>query len=227
MIISNLQRCSINVFISDFVKSEIMKKQFSLHLQVILVSLFWVIAIFQSYSQTAVRPINGPRSEKHVTDELGRRQGVWRYYYANGDVREEINYINNLQEGVNTKYFGGKKIHIEGNYLGGRKDGDYKRYFLSGQVAIEGKYIYGQRDGIWIEYYEDGQKKSEREYKKGVKNGNWKTFSRKGELLSDITYKNGVDVNAVPPPPKKKPIVGTKTTTPAVKKAIQDTTKTK
>lgn len=191
--------------------SELMKGYGVLHLQKTFICLFGVIASLQSYAQTAVRPINGPRSEKHVTDELGRRQGVWRYYYANGDIREEINYVNNLREGLNTKYFQGKKIHTEGNYLGGLKDGEYKRYFLSGQVAIEGKYFLGQRNGSWTEYYEDGQTKSEREYKKGIKEGNWKTYNRKGEKLTDITYKNGVDVNAAPPVPKAKPIINKKT----------------
>ena len=184
-----------------------MAKYTFLLLQKSVLSLLWFTFQLQSHAQTSVRPINGPRSEKHVTDELGRRQGVWRYYYANEDVREEINYVNNLQEGLNTKYFQGKKIQVESNYLGGRKDGEYKRYFLSGQAAIEGKYIYGQRDGKWIEYYEDGQIKSEREYKKGVKEGNWKSYDRKGELLGDITYKNGVDVNAPPPAPKAKPVI--------------------
>ncbi len=199
--------------------------------QSIFFCLFWFSVQLESYAQTAVRPINGPRSEKHVTDELGRRQGVWKYYYANGDIREEINYVNNLQEGLNTKYFPGKKMQVEGNYLGGRKDGEYKRYFLSGQVAVEGKYVYGQRDGQWMEYYENGQTKSEREYKKGVKEGNWKSYDRKGTLLTNITYKNGKDVNAAPPPPPK-PKAGVKTA-PAKSKgykitgATQDTTKTK
>lgn len=170
-----------------------------------LVCLFFFFPHLLCFSQKSVRPINGPRSERNVTDELGRRQGVWRYYYQDGDLREEINYVNNLQEGLNTKYFHGKKTQVECNYLGGRKDGEYKRYFLSGQTAVEGKYVFGQRDGQWIEYYEDGQTKSERGYKRGVKDGNWKRYDRKGTLVSDVTYKKGVDVNAAPPAPKAKP----------------------
>ena len=208
-----------------------MKKDTALYVRQILLWFFWFVVQLQSYSQTAVRPINGPRSEKHVTDELGRRQGVWKYYHANGDLREESTYVNNLQEGTCTKYFQGKKTQIECNYLNGRKDGDYKRYFLSGQVAIEGKYIYGQRDGVWTEYYEDGQTKSEREYKKGVREGNWKIYNRKGEKLSDVTYKNGVNTSAPPPPPKEKPgpnkKIPAKTKDYKVKGAIQDTTKVK
>ena len=195
-----------------------------------LICLFLFIQLHSS-AQTSVRPINGPRSERHVTDELGRRQGSWKYYYPNGEIREEINYVNNLMEGHNTKYFQGGKMQIEANYLGGRKDGEYKRYFLSGQVAVEGEYVYGQRDGKWTDYYEDGQTKSEREYKKGIRDGSWKSYDRKGNLLSDITFKNGVDVNAPPPVPKVLP--SAKTQAPAkgknymIKGAAQDTAKIK
>ena len=195
------------------------------------ICLFLITAQEQSHSQSSVRPINGPRSERHETDELGRRQGSWKYYYSNGDVREDINYINNLQEGLDTKYFQGKKIQVESNYLGGRKDGDYKRYFLSGQVAMEGKYVLGQRDGVWTENYEDGQVKAVREYKKGVKDGSWKSYDRKGTLLSDIAYKNGVDVNAPPPVAKVQPVANKKA--PAtnknytIKGGAQDTAKIK
>ena len=200
-------------------------------LKKIFICLFMFTQL-SSYAQTSVRPINGPRSDRHVTDELGRRQGMWRYYYySSGDISEEINYVNNLKEGKNTKYFQGNKIQTETNYLGGKKDGDHKRYFLSGQVAVEGQYVYAQRDGIWTEYYEDGQIKTQREYNKGVKDGNWKSYNRKGELLSDITYKNGVDVNAPIPPPKIQPAANKKA---AVKSknykitgATQDTTKFK
>ena len=200
------------------------------HFKAILAGLFLFVQL-QSNAQTSVRPINGPRSEKHVTDELGRRQGSWKYYYPNKEIREEINYVNNLMEGQNTKYFQGGKMQIEANYLGGRKDGEYKRYFLSGQVAVEGEYVYGQRDGKWTDYYEDGQTKSEREYKKGVRDGNWKSYDRKGDVLSDITYKMGVDVNA--PPPVPKALSGAKKQVPAkgknytIKGGVQDTTKIK
>lgn len=164
-----------------------------------------------SYSQTSVRPLNGPKSERHVTDELGRRQGVWRYYYYyNGDIREEINYVNNLMEGVNKKYYYGKKLQSECNYLGGRKDGDYKRYYLSGKIAVEGKYSFGKKDGQWITYYEEGQVKSEKEYNKGTKEGNWKIYNKKEVVISDVTYKNGVKIITSPPPSKDLPIVNNK-----------------
>ena len=96
-----------------------MKRCTSLYLPKILFCLFWFTPQWQAHSQTSVRPINGPRSERHVTDELGRRQGTWRYYYyTTKDIREEINYVNNLQEGSYIKYFSEKKIQIEANYLG-------------------------------------------------------------------------------------------------------------
>lgn len=177
--------------------------------------IFFLLLAFtihvSSYAQTSVRPLNGPKSERHVTDELGRRQGVWRYYYYyNGDIREEIIYVNNLMEGVNKKYYYGKKLQSECNYLGGRKDGDYKRYYLSGKIAVEGKYSFGKKDGQWITYYEEGQVKSEKEYNKGVKEGNWKIYNKKEIVISDVTYKNGVKILPALPPSNDLPIVNNK-----------------
>jgi antitoxin component YwqK of YwqJK toxin-antitoxin module len=185
-----------------------MKKNTKLFFEKICVLLFLLIWQLQAYSQTAVRPINGPRSEKNVSDELGRKQGTWKYYYRNKDLREEVNYVNNLPEGLNTKYFKGKKPQIECNYFGGRKDGDYKKYYFSGQIAVEGKYIYGRKDEVWTSYYEDGQTKTVREYRKGVKEGDWKVYNRKGVLISSVSYKNGVNTNA--PPPSEKSVLNKK-----------------
>ena len=175
--------------------------------------LFLLMAQLLCYSQKYIPIPDGPRSEKNMLDEQGRRQGLWKFYYQHkGGIREEMNFLNNLPSGQDTKYFRGGKAYIEANYLAGRKDGEYKRYFFSGQVAVEGKYIFGKKDGPWMEYFEEGQTKSEKEYIKGKREGNWKVYNRKGDVIRDITYKNGVDVNAPPPLPKETVVANKKAT---------------
>lgn len=161
-----------------------------------LVFVFLTFVFIQAYSQTSERPEWGPRSERNVRDELGRKQGVWKYYYNTGEIRMEINYTNNLIEGVYKDYYSGGKVKEECNFIGGKRDGEYKKYFISGQIALEGKYYLGKKDEKWIGYFEDGQIKREFEFKRGVPDGVWKTLDRKGNIISNVTYKNGVNMSA-------------------------------
>tara|TARA_B100002051_G_C16593536_1_gene564085 strand:- start:131 stop:610 length:480 start_codon:yes stop_codon:yes gene_type:complete len=76
----------------------------------------------------------------------GRREhGLWTKWYANGQKREETNYIDGKKDGLHTAW-----------YANGQKD-----------VEITYKDDKPVLDGLIIKWYENGQKHIERIYKDG------------------------------------------------------------
>jgi len=116
----------------------------------------------------------------------GRKTGVWKGWYPNGNLKFEITFENGKQSGKASLYYESGKVSEEGIWENSRWVGAYKmyydngvlqhdfnfnqsgkregpqRYFASnGQKIIEGEMKNGQETGLWNEWYDDGQKKSE------------------------------------------------------------------
>jgi hypothetical protein len=166
---------------------------------------FYLIVPADAFSQTEERPRYAPRKEKHrnKTDEMGRKQGTWKYFNSYGQIMLEIEYQDNARNGVTKQYYQYAKVMRETEYHFGIKDGVFKQYYYSGQVKTEGAYASGSRSERWTSYYSDGQMKSEGAYKNGSRDGDWKFYDHKGQLAGTITYKNGVDMRDIMAAEKK------------------------
>lgn len=148
--------------------------------------------------QTSKRPEFAPLRDKHrnESDELGQKQGLWKYYNRSKELLKEIEYRNNKREGLSKRYYVGQKVMEECNYFESRREGEYKKYYFTGEVNIEGTYVNGMRDGPWKTYFDDGNLKQEGSYKRGLKDGTWKVYSKKGNVISESVFKDGIDVKA-------------------------------
>ena len=72
---------------------------------------------------------------KHVENgyyKYGVREGRWEYYFANG------------------------KLKFEGDFLQGNEDGKHKWYYSSGRLKEEKYYIYGSKEKNWKYFDEEG-----------------------------------------------------------------------
>lgn len=66
-----------------------------------LVLLLFLLPAF-AFAQREEKPRYAPGREKHrnKTDELGQRQGVWKYYNEAGELNQEIEYLDDVRNGV-------------------------------------------------------------------------------------------------------------------------------
>ena len=121
------------------------------------------------------------------------RTGVWKKYFPNANLQNEITYVNNRPNGHAKIYYENGNLKEEGLWKGNKWVGDYKfyhengnvyqdfafnttgkregvqKYFYdSGQVMIEGKWQEGKESGVVKEYYEDGEVKAEKFYSGGT-----------------------------------------------------------
>lgn len=127
------------------------------------------------------------------TDGQGRKQGHWKVYDTNGNIKLEGNYVNGKPIGL-FKFFypdGHKKALI--NNLDSGKVTYATLFHENGNLMAKGKYLKQQKDSLW-QYFdqENGKLLSEEFYSDGKKQGIVKTYYPSGEVAEEVTYKNDV-----------------------------------
>ena len=172
-------------------------------MRLIIIILFIVSS--EGYCQTSERPRYAPRSEKHTnkTDELGHRQGHWKFFAESGTITWELDYLDDIKHGLSRRYYSGGRIMRESEYEYGIREGLYKRYYLSGQLRQEGNYSSNKRSGKWTAWFSSGNIQSEGMYVDGFKEGEWNYYNQKGQLINTILFIKGRDRNELVAAEKK------------------------
>ena len=65
----------------------------------------------------------------------GRRHGMWKAWYGNGELRYEGRIEDYQRVGVWKNYFESGKLRSEGLIAGGRPSGPWKVWFANGQLS--------------------------------------------------------------------------------------------
>ena len=141
----------------------------------------------------------------------GKKEGIWKSFYLNGNIKSEITYIQgekrgeakifyengNIAEegtweldkwvGKYTSYYQNGKLSYLWNYNNSGTRSGYQQYFYeNGNIKIEGEWEDGKKKGIIKEYYETGALRIERNFLLGKCDvATIKTYSEK-ENITDI-----------------------------------------
>jgi antitoxin component YwqK of YwqJK toxin-antitoxin module len=114
------------------------------------------------------------------------RQGPTRNYDRNGLLLSEVNYDNNIMDGMVTNYYAKSgKVNSTFIYKKGIKEGDEIWYYESGKPYRVSPYINGKIEGIQKHYYEDGKLQAEVNYKNGYAGTGLKEYKPDGSLVND------------------------------------------
>jgi len=112
---------------------------------------------------------------------LGNRIGRWLFYHPNGSIEQEGTYNNQgTPEGTWKWYYDDGNVHREETYRNGLSDGIYTLYAENGKVITQGEYVEGLEEGFWK--YDYGDIREEGNYRAGMRNGEWKTYYDNGQL---------------------------------------------
>ena len=152
------------------------------------------------------------------TDGKGRRQGEWRDYYANGQLRYEGRFKNDKCKGLfkyydeqgnlkatnefdksgekalNKTYSPNGRMIATGYYVNQKKEGEWKYYDAnSGQLRLVEDNQNGKTHG-WSRLYNpnNGVLAEETQYVNDVPEGQCRKFSDTGVLLMECQYHNGL-----------------------------------
>lgn len=138
---------------------------------------------------------DGPWKEYYEEGQLraeglynfGNRIGRWRFYHQTGAIEQEGNYNNQGKpEGAWKWYHENGNIFREENYRSGQLDGLFTEYAEDGKVIVQGEYIEGLEEGYWK--YEYGDIREEGTYRAGRRNGEWTTYYDNGQVSYTGSY---------------------------------------
>lgn len=111
-----------------------------------------------------------------IVDKDGKKEGKWKYFYSDGKLKAEGNYISNLENGSWKFYFNDGSIEQNGEYKNGKYNGLWKWYYPGNQVKKEENYFNGKEEGESIEYNEFGEVIAKGEFFEGEPEGEWYYF---------------------------------------------------
>ncbi len=162
----------------------------------------------------------------YITGELqsidtyvhGVRHGHTVWYYRNGQKSAEVEYVNQLEEGIYRSWYecGAKKneftyskglrhgpsiswrengsVEEEGAFKNDGQDGVWTYWDSDGKKGAEIEHWYNQRHGYAVWFYPNGNKKIECNYQHGELHGLLIHWYQNGQKQSEVEYSYGRDV---------------------------------
>lgn len=123
----------------------------------------------------------------NFTSDKGVKQGFWRYFWPNGDLKYEVFYENNEKEGLEIRYFDQQDcIEFSNTYVRGILDGPSVSFFANCNVHCEEIYRGGKKQGYERCYDQTGLIQTEANFDKGELVGTYSHFDKKGY----VTYES-------------------------------------
>lgn len=116
--------------------------------------------------------------------------GVQKYFDDKGNNTEQKTYANGKLEGERIMYFSNGAVSFIENY----KDDivqDITTYYANGGVQCTMKFANGNREGKLVCLYPNGEKKSEITYTNGELNGPFIKYNEQGDIVDSNFYLNG------------------------------------
>lgn len=119
----------------------------------------------------------------------GQRNGTYKTFYPNGQLREEFVIVNGRKNGPSKTYFDNGALRSEDHYKDDQLDGEIKRYeYATGFFFSVNQYKEGLLDGVNKWFYPSGKLRSEEQYVKGLKHGPIKFYAEEGTLSHIVNY---------------------------------------
>ena len=128
------------------------------------------------------------KTEGKIKDNLP--EGVWRTYYASGNLQSVVYYKDGDVTGDLFYYFDKtpETKMVETRYDDDLLEGEYMEYWDNGAQKARLYYKNGKKHGEAFYYYPSGKIKIKGKYKNGKKKGKWIFYNEKGEISEKKRY---------------------------------------
>lgn len=119
----------------------------------------------------------------NVIDKDSLKQGVWKEFWSNGDLRSEVTYKNNKKQGLEINWYDEPDcVEMEAYYKDGLLDGPSINYSKKCKKEFFETFKNGIKEGLELAYYPNGHIKAEGNFKKGNLNGYYRVYDKKGNF---------------------------------------------
>lgn len=120
----------------------------------------------------------------------GNKFGKWTYYYPSGQKEQEGFYDNaGLYTSVWNWYYENGNILRTEEFLRGKEDGMLVEFNIDSTVITKGEFIEGEREGEW--YYTLNDHSENGKYLYGERNGYWKFKHPNGKIAFEGVFESG------------------------------------
>jgi hypothetical protein len=102
--------------------------------------------------------------EKWCQSNKGERLGSYIRYFADGKTATEGSYLLNKKDGRWRSYFSNGQLKEENHWRNGRLNGSYQTFFENRQIEEQGRYQRNWKTGLWKHYLSDGSLGSSIDY---------------------------------------------------------------
>lgn len=132
------------------------------------------------------------KAEGRIID--GKREGMWRYYYENGNIWGSLMFEEDEPTGKGTLYHDKKEStsKAQATFEDGKIEGTYLEFYTNNEPKSNIKFSDGKPDGEAKFFYDSGNIKIEGEYKDGMKKGKWKHYTETGDLMNKEKWKKDI-----------------------------------
>ena len=121
--------------------------------------------------------------------ESGVREGQWTFYRVTGEKEQEGKYRQGAFHGTWTWWYLGGQVHRKEDYTRGKLDGEFLELDTLGDVLVKGTFVGGDPDGPWIRnvhnHLEEGH------YLSGQKDGVWRITDASDVVRFEGSYSFG------------------------------------
>jgi antitoxin component YwqK of YwqJK toxin-antitoxin module len=103
----------------------------------------------------------------------GKKHGVWRWWYSDGQLQSEVTFVHGLREGHETGWHENGNKSAEGDNRGGHREGPWDFWYASG--AFQQRYLYrqGKQHGEYVWNLENGSPRARGQFCDGRRVGHW------------------------------------------------------
>jgi antitoxin component YwqK of YwqJK toxin-antitoxin module len=99
---------------------------------------------------------NGNVAVKGQRNSKGHREGIWEWFYGNGNIRWRTSYKEDKKDGIEEGFYPNENIRIRTPYNGGKEDGIEEWFHENGNIECRIPYKGGERDGIEEWFHPNG-----------------------------------------------------------------------
>ena len=133
--------------------------------------------------------------QKQVNFDNGNTTGAFHYFFPNGKIGIEGNFISNEYEGEIKSYYENGHLYGTRFYQHDFRTGRHTYLYPDGKIDFEHNFANDTLNGLYQSYYPNGKVKESFLYKMGQADGTYKYYYENGQLWVEKEYKNGLLMN--------------------------------
>ncbi|MDZ4666347.1 MAG: hypothetical protein SGJ00_00545 [bacterium] len=126
----------------------------------------------------------------NLTQANGKKQGFWRYFWPNGDLKYEVYYENGEKEGLEISYFDNQDcLEYSNTYSKGVLEGPRVMFYPNCSTRVEEVFKAGLKSGYERNFDQNGLITTEAAFEKGELVGSYAHFDKKGSVTFESPTK--------------------------------------